>query len=293
MTKTISSLKEDIYALFSSEAHEPSEENLRSFADNLCALVRRRLSPESTNGGSLRFSNLGKPDRQLWYTVNRPDLAENLSPKTQLKFLYGDVIEELMLLLAKEAGHSVSHEQEQVECDGVLGHIDAIIDGVTVDVKSASPQSFRKFETGALLNGDDPFGYVGQISGYASILTPDTGAAFLAFDKVGGDICVLGVPASKVAEFQPAERIRHLRSVLGATEKPERCYDDVEDGKSGNRKLATNCSYCAFKFDCWPGLRGFAYSNGPRWLTRVAKLPDVPEIRAGSASVTDEDISAF
>jgi hypothetical protein len=42
-------------------------------------------------------------------------------------------------------------------------------------------------------------------------------------------------------------------------------------------KLGTGCSYCAFKKHCWPGLRGFAYSGGPRYLTNVVKTPDVPE----------------
>ena len=65
--------------------------------------------------------------------------------------------------------------------------------------------------------------------------------------------------------------------------KPPRCYEDVEDGSSGNRKLCVECSYCAFKVDCWQdvnngsGLRKFIYSSGPRWLTVVKKEPNVME----------------
>ena len=73
-------------------------------------------------------------------------------------------------------------------------------------------------------------------------------------------------------------RIDELKAVVETEEPPERCYEDVADGASGNRKLATGCSYCRHKFRCWPELRGFAYANGPRYLTVVKKEPNVPEI---------------
>ena len=58
---------------------------------------------------------------------------------------------------------------------------------------------------------------------------------------------------------------------------PERCYPDIPDGKSGNMKLSVPCSYCSFKEHCWPELRTFIYSNGPRYLTKVVRTPDVYE----------------
>lgn len=271
-------LPTDIYNLFDPNVdNTPSEENLDVLCENLKALLRVRLGKQSTGPRNpLRFSNLGKPDRQLWYAAR--ESGEAISGKTSLKFAYGDVIEQLLLFLAKEAGHSVEREQEEIEVDGVLGHIDAIIDGVTVDVKSASPQSYAKFERGTLFE-DDPFGYVGQISGYASTLTPDTGGAFLAFDKVHGDICVLNVGPSITNGYGVEARIEHLKGVIESDDIPERCYEDVPDGKSGNRKLSTPCSYCAFKNECWPSLRTFLYAGKPRFLTDVQRVPDVPELR--------------
>jgi len=209
--------------------------------------------------------------------------GEDLEPKTALKFLYGDVIEQLMLLLVKEAGHDVQNEQMELEVDGVKGHIDAVIDGVTTDVKSASPMAYQKFERGTLFE-NDPFGYIGQISSYASVLTPATGGAFLAFDKVHGDICILSIGGSICNQFGVEDRIGHLKDVISREELPPRCFEDVEDGKSGNRKLGTQCGYCRFKTSCWKdtnggaGLRTFLYSNGPRFLTNVVKVPDVPEV---------------
>lgn len=285
MPKDLSSLVADVYDLFGPNRHEPSEKNLEAFAENLKALMRRRLAGKSDEPRTtLRFSNLGKPDRQLWYDEHPDESqpAETLSPKTEFKFLYGDLIEQLLLFLVKESGHDVQSEQGTVEVDGVRGSLDAVIDGVTVDVKSASPMSFKKFESGRLRE-DDPFGYIGQISGYASETTPESGGAFLVADKVHGDISLMRVPPDTVAQFRPKPRIEHLKSVLSRPDPPERCYPDVPEGKSGNRKLSVNCSYCRHKFRCWSdvnggvGLRTFFYGKGPVFLTHVEKEPRVSE----------------
>lgn len=281
--KTLDTLVEDIYFLFDPEIdHECSEENLEVFCANLKELLRHRLGKYTAPDSPLRFSSLGKPDRQMWYEAHPVEgMKEPMLPKTYLKFLYGDIIEQMLLFLAKEAGHTVEMEQAEVEVDGVKGHIDAIIDGVVVDVKSASPYGYKKFEDRTVTE-DDPFGYVAQLSGYADVLTPGEGAAWLAQDKVSGDICVSPISRSVVKHHPPQDRITELREVIAQPEPPERCYEDKEDGKSGNRKLDTACSYCSHKFRCWPTLRGFAYSNGPRYLTHVERVPDVPEITNAS-----------
>lgn len=287
-------LPERVYELFNPQnAHEVNKENLEALGEGVKALIFRRLSEvrEHDKNKSLRFSNLGKKDRQLWYEANKPELGEQMASKTYLKFMYGDMLEELLLFLVKEAGYKVENEQLEVEEDGIKGHIDSTIEGITVDVKSASPHSFRKFETGALKQ-DDPFGYITQISGYAQKVSPDKGGAFLAFDKVHGDICISSVGPADVKALDLSGRIKHLKEVIASDKMPPRCYDDAEDGKSGNRKLGTNCSYCAFKEACWPGLRTFFYSNGPRFLTVVNRQPDVPE-KGQEARVDDKAVLPF
>lgn len=274
---TLDTLVSDIYSLFDpNKMHEPSEENLNDFAENMKNLLRRRLASREDVRDTLRFSALGKPDRQLWYMAKGYP-SEEMAPKTYFKYLYGDVIEALLLFLAKESGHDVQAEQMEIEVDGVKGHIDAIIDGVVVDVKSASPFSYKKFKDHSLVE-DDPFGYIQQISGYAGEITPGKGGAFLAADKVSGDITVMNVSSSIVDSHPAPPRIAHLKEVIAQNTPPPRCFEPVPDGKSGNMKLDTQCSYCAFKTECWPGLRTFIYSTGPRYLTTVAKVPDVYEV---------------
>ncbi len=275
----LKTLPKDIYDLFNpDEDHVPSEENLEEFCTNLKELLRQRLAKYTPPNNPLRFSALGKPNRQVWYDAHPIEGGkEKLVPKTYIKFLYGDIIEQLILFLTREAGHEVSHTQEQVEVDGVKGHIDAIVDGVVVDVKSASSFGYKKFKENSVTE-DDPFGYVAQLSGYADVLTPGKAGAWIANDKVAGDICVSPLSATIIKHHTPGPRIAELKEVIKSETPPERCYEDVPDGKSGNRKLSTPCSYCGHKFRCWDNLRAFAYSTGPRFLTNVAKVPDVPEI---------------
>ena len=273
----IKTLVDDVYKLFDpNEGHVPNEDNLSNFAENLKGLLRERLAKREPLNNPLRFSSLGKQDRQLWYMAKGYP-QEDLSAKTYFKFLYGDVIEQLLLFLVKESGHDVTMPQAEVCVDGVKGHIDAVIDGVLVDVKSASPYGYKKFVMNTVTE-DDTFGYTQQLAGYAQVVTPGQAPAWLAMDKVSGALCVTTLSQSIVKEYPVDERITHLKEVIAKEEPPARCYPDEEDGKSGNRKLGTGCGYCAFKFTCHPELRAFAYSNGPRFLTKVVKTPDVPEV---------------
>lgn len=271
--KQLDTLVEDIYALFDPEVmHEPSEENLEEVAHNIKEILRIRLAMREDVRSPLRFSALGRKDRQLWYDAHPDGQEEELSPKTFFKFLYGDIIEQLILFLAKEAGHSVESPQAEVEVDGVKGHIDAIIDGVVVDVKSASPYGYKKFEQGSVID-DDPFGYVAQLSGYANVLTPGEEAAWVAFDKVSGDICVSRLSSGVIKAHDPGERITELKEIINAEEPPARCYEPVPDGKSGNFALPTPCSYCKHKARCHPNLRVFLTGSGPKFLTTVVRPP--------------------
>lgn len=278
--KTLDTLVDDIFGLFDPNSnHEASEELLDEFATNLKEILRLRLKASSRREGkAIRFSALGKKDRQVWMD-NHPDPAkeEQLRPATYMKFLYGDVIEQLYLYLTKEAGHSVTDEQAEIEVDGIKGHIDAIIDGTVVDVKSASTFGFEKFRKGTV-EQDDPFGYVEQLSGYANVLTPGKDAAWLAIDKTTGAMCVSVLKAPVIKHYKPEVRIAHLKEVVSNPEPPALCYQPVPDGKSGNMKLDTGCSYCQHKFRCFPDVRTFIYSGGPRYLTQVARIPDVYEV---------------
>mgnify|MGYP003392995071 CR=1 FL=1 len=278
--KTISTLVKDIQDRISSS--EPFDTTtVTEFGTKLASILANRLS-RGTDKPSLRLSNLGAPcERKLWYSINQPERAEKLPPSAKFKFLFGDIIEEVILFLAKAAGHSVKSEQAEVSLHGVPGHIDAVIDGELVDVKSASSYAFNKFKYHTLAE-DDAFGYRTQLDSYrvASSGNPDllvgNRAHFLAVDKTLGHI-TLDTHTPLGVEYE--EVVQRKREMLAWPKPPNRGFTDIPEGASGNRKLGVGCSYCSFKHHCWPNLRTFAYSRGPVFLTVVQKEPNVAEIK--------------
>lgn len=286
--KSIHTLVDDIYNLFTPGNHgEISEELVEDLGREIAKTVASRIKEvqEGARKGGLRMSNVGRPERQLYYEVHgvgeEGQKPEELRPQTLLQFMFGDVWESILLYLAKEAGHTVTHEQGEITLNGVKGHNDAIIDGVVVDVKSASPFSFKKFKNKSVVE-DDPFGYMEQLSGYCEAYGKLDGA-FLAVQKVTGELVLCDFSWEDLEMYNVSDRIDYMRDVLDDSEPPARCYDPVPEGKSGNLKL-DGCRYCAFKHHCWSdandgiGLRTFIYSDGPRHFTHVEKTPRTEEV---------------
>ena len=270
----------------------PIEQVINDFGENMKQILRDNITEHEFDRRKLRMSNIGKKDRQLWYSYNGYK-GEELMPHTRIKFLYGHLIEEMILALTKLSGHDVTDEQKQAEVNGIKGSMDCKIDGVLTDVKSASPYGFKKFKDGSLID-NDPFGYVDQIKGYAhSEGVTDVG--WLVMDKTNGHLTYLKYDMadesqwywSKLNFFSIEERIKNIKRVVKSETPPERCYEPIADGKSGNMKLAVGCSYCAYKHECWgKDLRTFIYSTGPRYLTEVKFVPSVLEVDADGNKIS-------
>jgi len=282
--KQIETLVKDIYELFSlnpiSMDEKEVDKHIDIFGEMLKVHIKAFMYEKPRTRGNLRLSAVGKPDRQLWYDVNSKKEIEDITSSTRIKFLYGYILEELLLLCASIAGHKVTDQQKEVTVEGILGHQDAIIDDVLVDCKSASTFSFKKFKDNKLIE-DDPFGYIGQISAYAEANGVDK-AAFLVIDKSSGEICL--TPVHQMEMINAKERVKHLKGMVVNNHVPDRCYSSVADGESGNLKLAIGCIYCSHKRECWAdcnqgkGLRAFKYARGNTYLTKVSKEPKVEEV---------------
>lgn len=297
MKKTIDTLIEDIHSLFEDGQHEPNEENLQLLTSDIYKAIKESMQESGVlRDQTLRFSNIGKPDRALWYDLKgNPRQNAGFSATNYINFLFGHILEALLLFLAREAGHSVTHTQEEVEIDGVLGHTDGCIDGVVMDVKSASSYSFKKFQNGEIIRdvNKDPFGYVGQLSGYHEVLTKNdpsldpNRAAWFVIDKQYGSLCLTTLDDMEMINTE--KRVKKLKKVLeGDTAPEEKCYQPTPQNKTGsdngNRVLHSNCGFCRHKHLCWAdanngeGLKGYQYSNGPVWFTHVEKEPKVPRV---------------
>jgi len=292
MSKTIDTLVEDIYHVLR-ETTDAGLLDTTKFGDAMGKHLNRALSSreQTRDEGKLYASEYGDScHRKLWYKIHTPDIGESLQPHTRFKFLYGDVLETIVLELAKQAGHAVELEQERIEVPitpsgGVVtGRLDAVIDGEMVDVKSMSTYAFNKLKAdGGLRASNDSFGYRWQVGLYDSAVTRKGVAYILGIDKQNGHIGlfpVLDLPAKDAIARKLASA---YVDVYENEEPPPRGHAPLPEGASGNEKLDIPCSYCSFKWECWPTLRAFAYSRGPTFLTKVDKEPKVPELKREEA----------
>ena len=79
--KKIETLVEDIYDLFNLTPIERDEkevdELIDKFGDMLKVHIKEFMYEKPRSYGNLRLSQIGKPDRQLWYDVNT-EITEEL-----------------------------------------------------------------------------------------------------------------------------------------------------------------------------------------------------------------------
>ena len=276
----INTVVKDVNKIFSQIGAGKPVELPEKKVDILLSNLKEALSQWSTpreKSVGLRMSNVGRPNRQLWYDIKSNKDQEELSPAVIFRFLYGHVVEELLLFFVDLAGHKVEHQQAEVNVLGLKGHVDCIIDDVVIDIKSASDFSFRKFKDGKL-SQDDPFGYLAQLAAYEHGFGK-SGGGFLVANKSSGEICLYIPDELEVPNIE--SRLETVRTELKEDVPPrERCYPIIAKGKSGNMGLHNSCKWCRHKFQCNPDLRVFKYSNTLEYLTKIEVLPSVEEVTA-------------
>ena len=77
-------------------------------------------SSESELTPTLRMSNLGKPDRQLWFDLNSEKTSGSIPESLYIKFLYGHLLEVLLLFFVRLSGHKVESEQKKLRLMALL-----------------------------------------------------------------------------------------------------------------------------------------------------------------------------
>ena len=265
--------------------------------------IKRQMTPHAapSSKGIVRMSNIGKPDRILYYEVNNPELKGDITPSNKIRFMYGDLIEALILFLIEASGNTVTNKQAKLsltisDLDGnktiVNGSCDGMIGDTVFDIKSASSYSFNsKFVPGGM-EKDDPFGYRYQLAGYQAAIsqqgidTSDSSPCFIVLDKSTGELKVSA--PSLPTTYEVKERLEHIVLMLEEDSPPPRCHDPIPKGLKGNMVLPKACGWCDFKFHCHQdanggiGLRGFEYKTykGPEvtYFTEVWDEPRVKEV---------------
>ena len=92
------------------------------------------------------MSGLGRPMCQQWHDKNGS--PKEIQYNSIMRFLFGDIIEAIAMVVLKSSGVNVESEQEKVKlgldvCE-LSGTLDVVIDGKVWDIKSASPYAFSK-----------------------------------------------------------------------------------------------------------------------------------------------------
>jgi hypothetical protein len=280
LSKSIETLIADIYSQVQQKGNWFSGGLVQEFSREVGARLEEQFG-RTQGAPTLRLSQMGpRCPKALWHSIHTPDLAEPLQPWAEVKFSFGHILEALAIALAKASGHHVCGEQDAVYVDGITGHRDCVIDGCIVDVKSCSSRSYQKFKDKSL-GQNDSFGYLDQLDGYLvgsledPLVTVKDRGYLLAIHKELGHMCLY---EHILREKSIRARISDYRRIVSSEQAPPCTCGTVADGKSGNIRLDTRASYNSYKFSCFPNLRTFIYANGPVYLTKVERVPDVPEI---------------
>jgi hypothetical protein len=282
----LDSLVQDIYKtiepLSSGEPIDISEEQIDAFGESMKEVMRSWANPTKRDSTfSIRMSNVGKHPRKLWFDSQSTTARSPINVPTQIKFLYGHMLEELVKLFVVMSGHDLTGQQKEVVVDSVVGHIDCIIDEEVVDIKTASSFAFNKFKHGTLRD-DDAFGYLGQLAGYEESEGTNKGG-LLVINKESGELCFYRPEDLDKPNIR--NKIKNIRTALKKSTPPvDYCFKPVLDGSKGNEKINKNCGWCEHKFKCFKnsnggkGLRVFQYAKGYTFLTKVAAEPKVQEV---------------
>jgi len=266
-------LADDIYKNVLGGDYIISKEDAAAFGKSMENLLLERFNGKERTPG-ISGSNYGTAcNRKMWHKINEDDKCERVDPQLRLKFLYGDLVEELLLFLIEASGHEVEGKQDRLSMGELQGSRDCVVDGVTVDIKSASGFGIRKFKFHDLADRD-PFSYLPQVSFYRwADEQVQEGGAFVVIDKVSGEIVVDYYDDSEL--YSKDEVVAGFEDIKAAVEQeypPEREYEPKELSY-GNLALSTECRYCNAKWASHPGLKAFNYSRGPEYIVHLEKRP--------------------
>ena len=246
----------------SKEPVKLDEQLLQEFGEACKNALLKQFEEKRRDKFEPRMSNIGRPLCQLQMEAKGVK-GEGQPYNVRMRNTFGDLIEALSIFVMKSAGIKLKNEQKKVryEFDGgkIDGRQDVEIDGKVWDIKSASPYAFQyKFgESGgfdALLK-DDPFGYVSQGYLYAGADDKEFGG-WIAINKSTGEWSVVETPINDDEHKKKAiEQAKKNVHALNTNQPFKRQFEDIEEffnrKPTGNRVLAKECTFCAYKKPCW------------------------------------------
>ena len=217
-----------------------SDDTIEMVVSHIRDALKKQFSREEDSTFRLRMSNIGRPYCQLWFQKNKPDKKVE-SPKRILNFMLGDIVEAVFKGLLTEAGVDFEDSKEvklKLGKSNIKGTYDLVVDGAVDDIKSASTWSYtNKFVSFDTVSESDPFGYVGQLAGYAKASGKKVGGWWV-INKNNADFKY--IPATGIDLSKEITKLKDTAKRL-AKNKFERCFeaeDETFRGKlTGNKIL--------------------------------------------------------
>ena len=236
-----------------------SEDTIKQVATDVADALKRQFGGgKSRDDFRLRMSNVGRPNCQLWYDKNKPEVALPFPTTFIMNMMIGDIVEAVFKGLLKEAGVEYQDSDKvtlELDNTSINGEYDIIINDAVDDIKSASNWSYQnKFESYDSLAAGDGFGYVAQLAGYAKAADKKAGGWWVV-NKANGEFKY--VPATGLDVDTEVAKIQDTVATVEANEF-KRCFEPVVEkfrGKeTGNKVLNSGCKFCSYRFDCWDTL---------------------------------------
>lgn len=237
-----------------------SKKTIDQVASDIADALHRQFGGGSKRDAfTLRMSNIGRPPCQLWFEKNQPDKALPKPTTFVMNMMIGDIVEAVFKGLLTEAGVKYEDSDKvslELNDTTISGTYDIVIDGAVDDIKSASDWSYRnKFQSFETLKDGDPFGYVGQLAGYAKASGKRAGGWWVV-NKANGEFKY--VPATGIDVDAEIDKAKMAKLALEKDEV-QRCFEPVDEmfrGKpTGNKILGTECGFCSYRHACWTNLK--------------------------------------
>ena len=219
----------------------------------------------------IRMSGLGRPICQQ--ILEREKHVEDMDYNAFFRFLFGDIVESVLVLIMEQADVEIVEKQKAVSLDiagqKILGTLDLILkDEMGVDkvwdVKSASEWAFKFKYTGyggyEKIKEDDPFGYImqGHLYGEATGL-PFGG--WIVVNKSSGQVAIVEAPDwqdedRKLYMADAEKRVKRLLDPDPKFVKPFKSEFETykvkgEEIRTGNKVLPKICGMCGHRSHCW------------------------------------------
>lgn len=254
-----------IYNFLENEKELGSEEAVEKFLKEAEYGFKRQFLEERVNRKTLRLSSIGKCMRQQWFTAKGYP-AEPVSPRASIIFWQGDLIEACTNALAKMAKVDIRREQEEVELEGIKGHIDGVLyendePKAVVEIKSMADYSFKRFEKEGI---DNTFGYTSQGIAYATALDLNS-VVWVATNKNTGAMAEYLFTVTDEMKRDIVKRVQELKKLVNSWVMPFREYYPEKDGK-----LPVQCQYCGHKHNCYKELDTVIKNGKPQFFAKVA-----------------------